>query len=341
MSHEIKLCLIYQVLFFRFEYKMTLRETWCCGGGCHGGGGAVVRSKKKAIICGTEMESETVPLKSTSAVFATHDFSPFSMFMAADFVVKAVIVLLLLASLASWTIAFVKIVEIALAKWRVRHELRLVLNAQTLTRLAASLKESKGAGVFFLKEVLKEVYLSAQQVNFVGTETSGDSGKRADTKSGVQTIADEDTLFYKEMNRYGGIARDMNEGVKERVHSLLSRCLLAAMRRVACGSAVLATIGAVAPFVGLFATVWGIMNSFIGIAKSQTTQLDVVAPGIAEALLATAIGLFVAIPAVVMYNSLMRALSSYRNDLGDIAAAIERLLSRELDRQRQQKSQKK
>ncbi|MDD9330652.1 MAG: MotA/TolQ/ExbB proton channel family protein, partial [Bartonella sp.] len=114
----------------------------------------------------------------------------------------------------------------------------------------------------------------------------------------------------------------------------------AATRRVACGSAVLATIGAIAPCVGLFATVWGIMNSFIGIAESQTTRLDVVAPGIAEALLATAIGLFVAIPAVVMYNSLMRALSSYRNDLGDIVAAIERLLSRELDRYRQKKSHK-
>ncbi|WP_208432992.1 MotA/TolQ/ExbB proton channel family protein [Bartonella taylorii] len=288
------------------------------------------------------MESETVPLESTSAVFAAHDLSPFSMFMAADFVVKAVIVFLLLASLASWTIAFVKIVEITLAKRRVRYELRLALNAQTLTRLAASLKESKGAGVFFLKEVLKEVYLSAQQVHFVGTEgTSGSSGERAGTRSGMKNIFDEDTFFYEEIDRYGEIARDMNEGVKERVHSLLSRCLLAAMRRVACGSAVLATIGALAPFVGLFATVWGIMNSFIGIAKSQTTQLDVVAPGIAEALLATAIGLFVAIPAVVMYNSLMRALSSYRNDLGDIAAAIERLLSRELDRQRQQKSHKK
>ncbi|WP_208436996.1 MotA/TolQ/ExbB proton channel family protein [Bartonella taylorii] len=292
------------------------------------------------------MESETVPLESMSAVFAAHDFSPFSMFMAADFVVKAVIVLLLLASLASWTIAFVKIVEITLAKRRARYELQLTLRAQTLTRLAASLKESKGAGVFFLKELLKEVYLSTQQVHFVGNEEiGGAAGERGNAKQemqkGTQTIADEYPLFYEEVDRYEEVTRDMNEGVKERVHSLLSRCLLAATRRVACGSAVLATIGAVAPFVGLFATVWGIMNSFIGIAQSQTTRLDVVAPGIAEALLATAIGLFVAIPAVVMYNSLMRALSSYRNDLGDIAAALERLLSRELDRHRKQKSHKK
>ncbi|WP_375608123.1 MULTISPECIES: MotA/TolQ/ExbB proton channel family protein [unclassified Bartonella] len=297
------------------------------------------------------MESETVPLDktvpldNTSAVLTVHDFSPFSMFMAADWVVKAVIIILLLASLMSWTIAFVKIIEITLAKRRVRHELQLVLNAQTLTRLAASLKESKGAGVFFLKEVLKEVYLSTQQVHFSAPEGINESsGERTSSKESAQTI--EDILFYEKSGQYENVSRDINardvhEGLKERVHSLLSRCLLAATRRVACGSTVLATIGAIAPFVGLFATVWGIMNSFIGIAQSQTTRLDVVAPGIAEALFATAIGLFVAIPAVVMYNSLMRALNGYRSDLGDIAAALERLLSRELDRQRQQKSLKK
>ncbi|WP_336293949.1 MotA/TolQ/ExbB proton channel family protein [Bartonella sp. CB169] len=284
------------------------------------------------------MESHTELLDSVSS---KHDLSPFSMFMAADWVVKAVIAILLFASLVSWTIAFVKIIEIFLAKRRARHELRLILNAQTFTRLAASLKESKGAGVFFLKEVLKEVYLSTQKVHF-GTEGAGASStERASKRQDTQNFSCEDIICYEELDQYGEIIRDINDGVKERVHSLLSRCLLTAMRRISCGSAVLATVGAIAPFVGLFATVWGIMNAFIGIANSQTTQLDVVAPGIAEALLATAIGLFVAIPAVVMYNSLIRALSSYRNDLGDIAAAIERLLSRELDRYRQRKSQKK
>ncbi|WP_074381549.1 MotA/TolQ/ExbB proton channel family protein [Bartonella doshiae] len=304
------------------------------------------------------MESETVSLDNMSTAFAAHNLSPFSMFIAADWVVKTIIVLLLLASLASWTIAFVKVVEIFLAKRRVRHELQFVLNAQTLPRLAASLKESKGAGVFFLREVLKEVYLSTQQVNFIASDgSSGGSREKAHERQcaqkgiSAQGIFGEgiptqqnlyyDRLFSEEIDRYGEVGRDMNEGVKERVHSLLSRCLLSAVRRVACGSAVLATIGALAPFVGLFATVWGIMNSFIGIAESQTTRLDVVAPGIAEALLATAIGLFVAIPAVAMYNGLMRAINGYRNDLGDIAAAIERLLSRELDRHLQQKSHKK
>ena len=77
-------------------------------------------------------------------------------------------------------------------------------------------------------------------------------------------------------------------------------------RRIARGTGVLATIGATAPFVGLFGTVWGIMNAFIGISEAQTTNLAVVAPGIAEALLATAIGLVAAIPAVVIYNHLAR-----------------------------------
>ncbi|WP_455476290.1 MotA/TolQ/ExbB proton channel family protein [Bartonella sp. B17] len=277
------------------------------------------------------MEPETASSSSMSTALSAHDLSPFSMFMAADWVVKAVIIALLLASLISWTIAFVKIVEVFVAKRRARHELRLIFNTQTLVRLDASLKESKGVGVDFLKEVLREVYLSTQQIDFMKNE--GSSGKQSG-----QVDSCEEAVSYEKAVRYGEIARDLNQGVKERVHLLLSRCLLAAMHRIARGSAVLATIGAIAPFVGLFATVWGIMNAFIGIAKSQTTRLDVVAPGIAEALLATAIGLFVAIPAIVMYNGLMRALSSYRNDLGDIVVAIERLLSRELDRQRQQKS---
>ena len=83
------------------------------------------------------------------------------------------------------------------------------------------------------------------------------------------------------------------------------------------GTGLLATIGSTAPFVGLFGTVWGIMNSFIGISKAQTTNLAVVAPGIAEALLATAIGLFAAIPAVIIYNQFARWIGGYKGLLGD------------------------
>ncbi len=95
------------------------------------------------------------------------------------------------------------------------------------------------------------------------------------------------------------------------------------------GNGYLATIGAISPFVGLFGTVWGIMNSFIGIAQTQTTNLAVVAPGIAEALLATAIGLFAAIPAVVIYDIFARMIGSYKASLGDVAAQVLLLQSRD------------
>ena len=122
------------------------------------------------------------------------------------------------------------------------------------------------------------------------------------------------------------------EDVKERVASRLERLEAAAGRRMLKGTGVLATIGATAPFVGLFGTVWGIMNAFIGISRSQTTNLAVVAPGIAEALLATALGLAAAIPAVVIYNHFARRIAAYRALVGDTSAAILRLVSRDLGR---------
>jgi biopolymer transport protein ExbB len=122
------------------------------------------------------------------------------------------------------------------------------------------------------------------------------------------------------------------EGIKERIASRLERLEAAYGRRILRGTGVLATIGATAPFVGLFGTVWGIMNSFIGISKSHTTNLAVVAPGIAEALLATAFGLAAAIPAVVIYNVFARSIAGYRATLGDAAAEVLRLVSRDLDR---------
>ncbi len=122
------------------------------------------------------------------------------------------------------------------------------------------------------------------------------------------------------------------EGVKERVASHFSRIEAAAARRMTRGTGILATIGSTAPFVGLFGTVWGIMNSFIGISKAQTTNLAVVAPGIAEALLATALGLVAAIPAVIIFNMFARATAGYRGLLGDGAAELLRMVSRDLDR---------
>ncbi|MEQ7919064.1 tonB-system energizer ExbB [Xanthomonas sp. WHRI 1810A] len=123
------------------------------------------------------------------------------------------------------------------------------------------------------------------------------------------------------------------EGIKERVSFRLERLVAACGRNMSMGTGVLATIGSTAPFVGLFGTVWGIMNSFIGIAKTQTTNLAVVAPGIAEALLATALGLVAAIPAVVIYNVFARSIAGYKAQVSDASAHVLLLVSRDLDHQ--------
>jgi biopolymer transport protein ExbB len=122
------------------------------------------------------------------------------------------------------------------------------------------------------------------------------------------------------------------EGIKERTASRLERIEARATRAMPRGTGILATSGATAPFVGLFGTVWGIMNSFIGISKAQTTNLAVVAPGIAEALLATAIGLVAAIPAVIIYNHFARVTKTYLELVSRASGAAGRLLSRDLDR---------
>jgi biopolymer transport protein ExbB len=119
------------------------------------------------------------------------------------------------------------------------------------------------------------------------------------------------------------------DGMKERISWLLERVEAAAGRQIGRGMGPIASIGATAPFVGLFGTVWGIMNSFIGISNAHTTNLAVVAPGIAEALLATALGLFAAIPAVVIYNVFARSIGGYRALLADGTALVMRLVSRD------------
>ena len=132
-----------------------------------------------------------------------------------------------------------------------------------------------------------------------------------------------------EVNRSGGLP---SEGVKERAGLALGRIEARAARSMTRGTGVIATIGSTAPFVGLFGTVWGIMDSFVGISQAHTSNLAVVAPGIAEALLATAIGLVAAIPAVVIYNGFARATAGYRALLSDASAEVLRHLSRDLDR---------
>ena len=219
-----------------------------------------------------------------------HNLSPWGMFMAADWVVKSVMIGLAFASLITWTVWLAKTLELAGARLRAYRALNAIGNARTLQDAERALEGRGGPGAALVNAAREEVRLSRE----------------------VQGYASAD-------------------GLKERVASRLSRIEAQAGRRMSRGTGVLATIGSTAPFVGLFGTVWGIMNSFIGISESQTTNLAVVAPGIAEALLATAIGLVAAIPAVVIYNVFARSITGYRQLLADASAGVERLVSRDVD----------
>ncbi|MFT4150576.1 MAG: tonB-system energizer ExbB [Paracoccaceae bacterium] len=219
-----------------------------------------------------------------------HELSPWGMFMAADYVVKTVMIGLAFATFVTLTVLLYKLVEVALAKLALRRATRVIRNAESLPAAATALKGRRDPAAFMTQAALEELTKSAPALDVAGVD-----------------------------------------GVKERTRSILERTEAQAGRHLMRGTGLLATIGSTAPFVGLFGTVWGIMNSFIGISKSQTTNLAVVAPGIAEALLATAIGLVAAIPAVVVYNHFARQISGYKLALGDAGAGVERLLSRDLD----------
>jgi biopolymer transport protein ExbB len=210
------------------------------------------------------------------------DLTPLGMFLAADSVVKTVMALLALASVASWTVLLAKSLELAGG----RRGLRAALAA---ARAAVSLDA------------------------FAQGAAAGDMLEAAEA----------------ELAKSAGLPA---QGIRDRLALSLHRVEAALARRAGRGIGILASIGSCAPFVGLFGTVWGIMNAFVGISRTQTTNLAVVAPGIAEALLATAAGLVAAIPAVLIYNALARALASHRGLLGDLAAAIQVLVSRDLDR---------
>lgn len=128
-------------------------------------------------------------------------------------------------------------------------------------------------------------------------------------------------------------AADLSQAInhQDRLERALRQQIVRERRSLETGLAVVASIGSTSPFIGLFGTVWGIMNSFIGIAKTQTTNLAVVAPGIAEALLATALGLVAAIPAVVIYNVFARSIAGYKAQVSDASAEVLLLVSRDLD----------
>jgi biopolymer transport protein ExbB len=225
-------------------------------------------------------------LKSTVA--ALHELSPWSMFLSADIIVKAVMVGLAFASVVTWTVFFAKMIELSWVQGKLRRALKKVGDARSLAEAQFALGAKDSVLSALLAAAMSEARLSA------------------------------------------GISSD--DGIKERAASSFAEIVRAEGRRIRIGMGLLATIGATSPFVGLFGTVWGIMNSFIGISKSQTTNLAVVAPGIAEALLATAIGLVAAIPAVIIYNHFARVTKGYMELVSRSSGAAARLLSRDLDR---------
>ena len=216
------------------------------------------------------------------------ELSPWSMFMSADVLVKAVMIGLAFASLVTWTIFIAKMIELSCHSAQAARGADKIGDARSLAEAQFALGAKGSVLASLLAAAMREARLSA------------------------------------------GISSDA--GIKERAASSFAEIVRAEARRIRLGMGLLATIGATSPFVGLFGTVWGIMNSFIGISKSQTTNLAVVAPGIAEALLATALGLVAAIPAVIIYNHFARVTKGYLELVSRASGAAGRLLSRDLDR---------
>ena len=227
---------------------------------------------------------ELPPVQGTVAL--PHDLSPWGMFLHADIVVKIVMLGLVFASLATWTVWLAKRVELWKANVRARSALVILNESQTLAQAHERINDLHDPIARLVRTAIVEV--------------------RSSTRTDPTAL-------------------------KERVSWLLERVEVASHRRIGRGMGVVASIGATAPFVGLFGTVWGIMNSFIGISNAHTTNLAIVAPGIAEALLATALGLFAAIPAVLIYNVFARSIGGYRALLGDGSALVMRLVSRDCE----------
>jgi biopolymer transport protein ExbB len=218
------------------------------------------------------------------------DLTPWGMFMAADIVVKAVMIGLVFASALTWTLWLAKTLELFNARRGLARANVALESARTLAEAVQPASEASPEVARLISAVESELARSPDRCD-VG-------------------------------------------GIKERIAARFERIEAGVGRHMLRGTSILATIGATAPFVGLFGTVWGIMNSFIGISKLHTTNLAVVAPGIAEALLATAFGLAAAIPAVVIYNMFSRSIAQYRALYADTSVEIMTLVSRDLVQRR-------
>jgi biopolymer transport protein TolQ len=216
-----------------------------------------------------------------------------SMFLNADIVVKAVMVLLVLASLWSWTIIFNKATALSGLKRKARRFEKVFWSGQSLDELYQQFAASND-------HPLSAIFVAALR-----------EWRRAFE---------------------GGTPRETQvPGIKDRIEKSMNVTILREADALEKSLGFLATIGSVAPFIGLFGTVWGIMNSFSAIAARHDTTLAVVAPGIAEALFATAAGLFAAIPAVIFYNRFVNEIGRYVNSLDAFSDEFSAILSRQLD----------
>ena len=220
------------------------------------------------------------------------EFSLWNLFLMADWVVKSVMIILVLASVWSWAVMFDK----SMSYGRLRR------------------KANKFEDLFWSGKPLDDLYRKM--------------GDRHDhPMARVFASAMEEWSRSKDI----GKSEAFVIGAKDRIDKVLNVTVARELEKAESNLGVLATIGSAAPFVGLFGTVWGIMNAFQAIAVTQDTNLAVVAPGIAEALFATALGLFAAIPAVIGYNRYSSALNSYAVRLQGFADEFSAILSRQLD----------
>lgn len=228
-----------------------------------------------------------------------HDLSMLGLFLQSDIIVKSVMLMLIFASVWGWAIIFNKYTRFKMLK-----------------RQTAKFEES-----FWSGDMLEHLYERIKQ--------------KADHPMAVVFVAGMTEWMTNDMQRTSG--RALHVGLQERIGQAMSVARNRSIERLEQGLSFLATVGSTAPFVGLFGTVWGIMNSFQSIAASKNTSLAVVAPGIAEALFATAIGLFAAIPAVIFYNKFSNDLNRFASKLDDFAQEFSAILSREMDAQETKK----
>ena len=229
-----------------------------------------------------------------------HDLSLWGLFLQADWVVKAVMIGLLLASIWVWAIIFEKVTAIRRAN-----------------RAAEAFEEA-----FWSGGSLDDLYRrEGENPSHAMAAVFGAAMREWQRSAGRLPSA-------AGLNATGNLVA---AGLKERVERAMVITIQREMERLERWMIFLASVGSIAPFIGLFGTVWGIMNSFAAIAGMQNTNLAVVAPGIAEALFATAIGLVAAIPAVLAYNKLSTDLARYAARLEGFAAEFSGILSRQAE----------